>query len=307
MHIIRYGTPNGTGARVGVIAEDGVVRRLAVQSLAALLRLRLTEIRALVERPAEREPEPVRLLPPIDGLTEVWAAGVTYRRSREARREESSVADVYSLVYEAARPEVFFKSPAWRVCGDGEPIGIRPDSAVDVPEPELALVLNSAGETVGLTVCDDVSSRSIEGENPLYLPQAKIYSGSCALGPGIRPAWEVPDVTALPITVRVLRGTGIAWQGDTSTALLHRELDDLVEHLRRCLDFPDGAVLSTGTGLAPELSFTLAERDVVEIEVGGVGTLRNPVLSARAELFGWLADGPARVAPVLLDEDGSGR
>jgi 2-dehydro-3-deoxy-D-arabinonate dehydratase len=279
------------------MAEDGVVRRLGVESLAALLRLSLAEIRAVVEQPADPEPEPVRLLPPVDGRTEVWAAGVTYRRSREARREESSVADVYSLVYEAARPEVFFKSPAWRVCGDGEPIGIRPDSAVDVPEPELALVLNSAGETVGLTVCDDVSSRSIEGENPLYLPQAKIYAGSCALGPGIRPAWELPDVTALPITVRVLRGETIAWQGDTSTALLHRQLDDLVEHLLRCLDFPDGAVLSTGTGLAPELSFTLAEHDVVEIAIAGVGTLRNPVLPARPELFGWLDDGPARMAP----------
>ena len=152
------------------------------------------------------------LLPPIDGGTEVWAAGVTYARSRSAREEESSVSRVYELVYEADRPELFFKSVAWRVVTDGEPIGIRQDSDVNVPEAELALVVNAAGETVGYTVCNDVSSRSIEGENPLYLPQAKMYAGSCALASGIRPAWEVTDPGRLGIELEVSRagGTGLA-------------------------------------------------------------------------------------------------
>jgi 2-dehydro-3-deoxy-D-arabinonate dehydratase len=273
-----------------------------VSSLAALLRLSLAELRATVERGGSAEADPVRLLPPVDERTEVWASGVTYVRSREARREESSVADVYSLVYEADRPELFFKGPAWRTSGDGEPIGIRPDSAVDVPEPELAIVVNAAGETVGVTICDDVSSRSIEGENPLYLPQAKVYAGSCALGPGIRPIWELADVGDLAIDVRVRRGDAVAWQGQISTRLLHRSLDDLVVYLRRSTHFPDGAVLSTGTGLVPELTFTLAEGDVVEVEIAGIGTLRNPVLPARPELFAWLADGPVRTADAVAED-----
>jgi 2-dehydro-3-deoxy-D-arabinonate dehydratase len=298
MLIIRYAVPTAAGALVGLLHDDGTIRRLDVPSLAALLRLSLVDLRAAVERGGARESGRVRLLPPVDERTEVWASGVTYVRSREARREESSVADVYALVYEADRPELFFKGPAWRTSGDAEPIGIRPDSSVDVPEPELALVVNAAGETVGLTICDDVSSRSIEGENPLYLPQAKLYAGSCALGPGIRPVWELEDPTDLAIGVRVRRGDEVRWQADTSTRLLHRSLDELVSYLRRGLHFPDGVVLSTGTGLVPELSFTLAEGDVVEVDIAGIGTLRNPVVAARPEDFAWLAAGPARRPPA---------
>lgn len=287
MLIIRYETDGA--AHVGVAGDDGVVRRLGVPSLGALLALPLDGIRALVERGGPVEHDVRRRLPPVDGRTEVWASGVTYVRSREARREESRAADVYSLVYDADRPELFFKSAAWRVSGDGEPIGVRPDSTVDVPEPELALVLNAGGETVGYTVCDDVSSRSIEGENPLYLPQAKVYAGACAVGPGIRPAWEVPDATALGITLVVRRGDEVAFEGTTSTSLLHRTLDDLVSHLFRCTHFPEGAILSTGTGLVPGMDFTLRAGDVVAIGVESVGTLTNPVVAASPDAFAWLA------------------
>jgi 2-dehydro-3-deoxy-D-arabinonate dehydratase len=290
--IIRY-VVDGT-ARVGVSTPDGAVRRLDVTSVAELLRMPLDRLRALVEAGGPVQSGPYRLLPPIDGRTEVWAAGVTYQRSREARREESAVADVYSLVYEADRPELFFKSPAWRVCGTDEPIGIREDSQLDIPEPELALVLNSGGETVGLTVCDDVSSRSIEGENPLYLPQAKLYSGACAVGPGIRPIWEVTDPANLTIAVSVLRGGEVAWEGTTTTGLIRRSFAELAGYLYRSAYFPDGAILSTGTGLAPDLSFTLRTGDLVEIRIDGVGTLRNEVRPATPREFSWLADGPAR-------------
>ncbi|MDP9793228.1 2-dehydro-3-deoxy-D-arabinonate dehydratase [Catenuloplanes nepalensis] len=287
MLIIRYETAGAV--HVGVAEDDGTVRRLGVPSLGLLLALPTDEIRSVVERSGPAEDGAVKRLPPVDGQTEVWASGVTYVRSRAARREESQAPDVYSLVYDAERPELFFKSAAWRVCGDGEPIGIRPDSAVDVPEPELALVLNATGRIVGYTVCDDVSSRSIEGENPLYLPQAKVYAGSCALGPGIRPAWEVPDATALGIGVVVRRGSGVAFEGTTSTSLLHRTLDDLAAYLFRSMHFPEGAILSTGTGLVPALDFTLHEGDVVEITVDGVGTLTNPVVAATPAAFAWLA------------------
>jgi 2-dehydro-3-deoxy-D-arabinonate dehydratase len=266
-----------------------------------VLRAPLSDIRELVDSTAATEgtavpAREVRFLPPVDGLTEIWAAGVTYKRSSEARQEESQVSDVYSRVYDAQRPELFFKSVAWRTCGPDEPIGIREDSPVNVPEPEVALVLNRDGETVGVTVCDDVSSRSIEGENPLYLPQAKIYHGACALGPGVAPVWTLPDLDDLDVGIRVRGAAGddVRWQGETSTALLHRTFDDLVEHLRRQTGFPDGVVLSTGTGLVPDLDFTLQVGDLVEISVSGVGTLRNRVVLASAEQFAWLTPEPAR-------------
>ena len=146
------------------------------------------------------------MLAPIDGQTEVWAAGVTYKRSEEARVEESATPDIYSRVYRAERPELFFKANARRVAGPDAPVVVRSDSTWDVPEPEVAIVVNARGEIVGYTIGNDVSSRSIEGENPLYLPQAKVYAGSCALGPGITPAWEVADPYALGIRMRIERG-----------------------------------------------------------------------------------------------------
>jgi 2-dehydro-3-deoxy-D-arabinonate dehydratase len=213
----------------------------------------------------------------VDGLTEVWASGVTYRRSRQARIEESGDADVYARVYDAARPELFFKSVAWRAVGDNDPIGVRADSPSNTPEPELALVLNSAAQIVGLTVCNDVSSRSIEGENPLYLPQAKIYTASCALGPGIRPIWEIADPADLAVSCTITRDGEVVWSAETSTALLHRRFEDLVHYLFRAMDFPHGVILSTGTGIVPELDLSLSAGDIVRIEIDRVGVLTNPV------------------------------
>ncbi len=291
MQIFRYA--DGGEARIGVLTNDGRRWRLPVRSLAELLRTSLNDVRSLVEAPGEPIGES-RLLPPIDGRTEVWASGVTYQRSSDARQEESVVADVYARVYDAVRPEVFFKSAAWRVVGATEPIGVRPDSEINVPEPELALVINAAGETIGYTICNDVSSRSIEGENPLYLPQAKIYTGSCALGPAIRPSWEIADPYALAITVLVKRGGTAVWEGETSTSLLHRRFDDMVEHLYRNSSFPDGAVLSTGTGLVPDITFSLEPGDTVEVAIDGLGTLINHVREATDAHFGWLTPDPVR-------------
>ncbi|MDG4825788.1 fumarylacetoacetate hydrolase family protein [Asanoa sp. WMMD1127] len=275
MHIVRYRREHDETARVGV-RVDGVVRELPVPSVAALLREPVAAIRTLLDSPGD-EVGDARLLAPVDGATEVWAAGVTYLRSREARMEESSEADIYGRVYEAPRPELFFKSAAWRVVVDGDPVAIRADSGLDVPEPELALVVNRLGEIAGYLVCNDMSSRAIEGENPLYLPQAKVYAGACALSAGIRPAWEV-DGADLPVAVRVTREGVAVWSGATSTARIKRPLQELVDWLFRADNFPDGAVLSTGTGLAPAMDFTLQPDDVVTITIDGVGELTNPVV-----------------------------
>jgi 2-dehydro-3-deoxy-D-arabinonate dehydratase len=230
----------------------------------------------------------VLLLPPIDGPTEVWAAGVTYDRSRSAREEESAVSSVYELVYGADRPELFYKSAAWRVVTDGEPVGIRLDSRLDVPEAELALVLSAEGRIVGYTVCNDMSSRSIEGENPLYLPQAKVYSGSCALATGIRPASDIAGAASLTIELSVERDGRAAWGGTTSTAAMHRSFDDLARWLFAGQSFPAGVVLATGTGIVPELDFSLEPGDTVRISIDEVGTLTNEVRAGQGS-FSWLA------------------
>jgi 2-dehydro-3-deoxy-D-arabinonate dehydratase len=219
---------------------------------------------------------------------EVWAAGVTYQRSRAARMAESEQsADVYDRVYDAERPELFFKAASWRTVGTGRPIVVRPDSAINVPEPELALVLNRHAEIVGYTICNDVSSRSIEGENPLYLPQAKAYLGSCALGPWITPSWEIDDPYQLGIELIIERAGEVVWQGKASTSELHRRFDELVDYLFRADEFPDGVVLSTGTSLVPELPFTLAEGHVVRIRIDNLGELANPVVRGKAAMT-WL-------------------
>lgn len=295
MEILRYVA--GSVVRVGVRAADGTVEQLPTGTIAELLRLSLVDLRTVIEAGGPTETEPIRLLPPIDGLTEVWASGVTYRRSSVARQEESVVADVYARVYDADRPELFFKSVSWRVVGDGEPIGVRPDSDVNVPEPELAIVINTFGEIVGATICDDVSSRSIEGENPLYLPQAKVYSGSCAVGPTIRPIWEIADLQALAIDARVERHGVVVWSGSANSDMLNRSLSDLVAYLRRHAYFPDGALLSTGTGLVPELDFDLQAGDTAVIEIETIGTLSNPVAPATEDGFAWLTPEPTRAAP----------
>jgi 2-dehydro-3-deoxy-D-arabinonate dehydratase len=219
------------------------------------------------------------LVAPVDPWTEVWAAGVTYARSRTARMDESRNPDIYDRVYDAQRPELFFKSLGWRAAGSGEPIAVRPDSSWDVPEPELAVVVAASGEVAGYTACNDVSSRSIEGDNPLYLPQAKCYLGATALGPGIRPAWEVPDPYDLSLSVRIVRDGATVWQGAASTGQLHRRLDELVGFLFHADTYPHGVVLSTGTCLVPDETVTLRAGDVVHIDLSGVGRLTNPVVS----------------------------
>ena len=264
--------------RVVVHREDGH-RLVPVSSMAELLRLRSSELRALLEgdlAPAE----PGTAATPIDGRTEVWASGVTYLRSRTARMGESADPDIYDRVYAAERPELFFKSAAWRVVTDGEPVAIREDSGWDVPEPELAVVANRYGEIVGYGVCNDLSSRSLEGENPLYLPQAKVFAGACALGPVIRPAWEV-DATALEIRLRIERDGAAVVDESVSTGSIARPLTGLVDYLFRAENFPDGAWLSTGTGIVPPDEFTLRAGDRVTIEVQDVGSLSNPVMSGR--------------------------
>ena len=223
-------------------------------------------------------PDGVERLAPVDEQ-EVWAAGVTYERSRVARREESPAGgDFYDRVYEADRPELFFKALAHRVVGTGGAIRIRADSKWNVPEPELALVLTPTGRIVGYTIGNDVSSRSIEGENPLYLPQAKVYDCACALGPAIVLALPGgPDPRALAIRLRIRRGTAEAFSGETSTMRMRRSPEDLASWLVRELSFARGAVLLTGTGIVPPESFSLQSGDSVEITIDGLGTLVNTV------------------------------
>lgn len=289
MHLVRYADPSSRRARVGVVVDGAVSPLPEVGGFADLLRRPVSEVRDLVATGPDVDAADavdvtdVVLLPPVDGRMEVWAAGVTYERSMDARIEETTASqDVYARVYDAPRPELFLKATAWRAVTDGEPIGVRPDAATTVPEPELALLVNAHGEVLGYTVCDDVSSRDIEGANPLYLPQAKIYDGSCALAAAVRPAWEVPSPEALEIRLVVRRNGAVVMEDVTSTKRMHRRLDDLVEHLGRALALPDGAVLATGTGIVPDLEFTLRPGDEVEISIEEVGVLRNPVALSTA-------------------------
>ncbi len=246
-------------------------------NLSALLALPQAEMLALLQRLPPGEPAPGAPLAPLDPLHEVWAAGVTYLRSREARRAESAVASVYDLVYDAPRPELFFKAIGWRVIASGAPARIRRDSRWNVPEPELVLVINRQLEIVGYTAGNDLSSRDIEGENPLYLPQAKVYNGSCALGPVIQLA-AVEELAALPVRLEVVRQGAVLFQGETSLAKMKRALPELAATLGRELDFPHGALLMTGTGIVPGEDFSLQPGDLVHIQVGEIA-LVNPIIS----------------------------
>jgi len=221
------------------------------------------------------------LLAPVEPEHEVWAAGVTYLRSRDAREAESSTRDVYSRVYDAERPELFFKALGRRVVEPGGVVRIRHDSSWDVPEPEIVLVLNHALEIIGYCAGNDMSSRSIEGENPLYLPQAKTYEGACALGPRIRllGVEGAPDPRAIPIELAIKRAGETVFHGETSTGRMRRAPEELSAFLLRELSFPTGAFLMTGTGVIPPDTFTLTSGDEVSITLTGVGTLTNTVAS----------------------------
>lgn len=246
-------------------------------TLTAALHIPMAELRQILE--SSSGPEITgRELPPLAPESEVWGAGVTYLRSRDARKEESGTPDVYQKVYEADRPELFFKANFRRTVGNGDVIGKRADCTSTVPEPEVAIVINAHEEIIGFTICNDVTSRSIEGENPLYLPQAKSYLGSTALGPRITPSWLAPKLPDISISARITRDNSIVWSADTALGALNKSLEHLVGYLFRCQTFPDGVVLSTGTGIIPPLDFILCERDIVTINVAGIGTLENEVI-----------------------------
>ena len=270
--------------RVGLVSDDGHVVDVTPAGISTLSQvLESADPVALlngIDRnglPAHRVSDVV-LRPPIE-RQEVWAAGVTYLRSKAARMEESDFsATAYDRVYDADRPEIFFKALAEKVVPTGEGVGIRRDAKWSVPEPELALVINSSGRIVGCTIGNDMSSRDIEGENLLYLPQAKVYDRSCALGPWIRLGMSEADAREWTVRSTIARGGTSVFAGETCLGNIKRSFEELAGYLCRSQSFPHGAVLLTGTGIVPPDDFTLHEHDVVEIEIAPIGVLRNSVV-----------------------------
>lgn len=220
----------------------------------------------------------VTLMPPLDEQ-EVWAAGVTYKRSKAARMEESeAAASCYDRVYESARPELFMKATPHRVSGHGQPLRIREDAEWNVPEPELTLVMNTKKQLVGFTVGNDMSSRDIEGDNPLYLPQAKVYNQCAGVGPWITLASAMPPRDEIGIKLEIRRDGSVVFEGKTGVDQMARTFEDLIGWLGRDNSFPTGVYLMTGTGVVPDSDFTLNPGDVVDITIDGIGTLSNPVV-----------------------------
>ena len=282
MHV--YRTPGGV-----VVEESGRTFSLSASALTWDAIFRAADPRATISAaithatPSGARLDPDQILAPTEHQ-EVWAAGVTYFRSRDARMEEAQAAgggDFYALVYEAERPELFFKSTPERVVATGQPVRLRRDARWNVPEPELVLAVNAAGRIFGYTVGNDMSSRDIEGENPLYLPQAKVYDGSCAVGPGL---WLPPSPPGpeTKIIIEIVREGRAAFTGETSLAQLKRTPDMLVGYLYRETSFPNGALLFTGTGIVPPNEFTLRPGDEIRIAITGIGTLVNVVAPLRA-------------------------
>ena len=283
MKLCRFTTATSPDVRIGLIANADTVLDLTDAGI--------RRMQGLIERSdvggeltrlsqaglPEHSLDSIRLLTPVESQ-EVWAAGVTYLRSKEARMEESDFsATAYDRVYDAARPEIFFKSLADKVVSPGEAVGIRRDAGWNVPEPELALVISSSGNIVGFTIGNDMSSRDIEGENLLYLPQAKIYTASCAVGPWIVVGPSEDDARQWSIRLEIRRGGNVVFVGDTRVGQIKRPFSELVEYLFRSQQFANGAVLLTGAGVVPPDSFTLEAGDSVRISISGVGTLENPV------------------------------
>ena len=266
-------------ARGPVLEADGALVRLEEEWDALVNRPALAEY---LRHAAARGPRGPRLeAPPLAPAAgqEVWGAGVTYDRSRTARIDESQAAggaSFYDRVYVAERPELFFKCAAWRARGSEQPVRIRRDARWSVPEPELAVCANARGEIVGYTIGDDLSARDIEAENPLYLPQAKIWDGACALGPALL-VREGPLPPETSIALRVVRGAAVVSEGSTTLARMRRPLEELVSYLFRETSFPLGCVLLTGTGIVPPAEFALRAGDEIEITVPPIGTLRNRV------------------------------
>ena len=263
----------------GLVVERENMYFSLSHTISDLLSMSLEEARSIIQAAKHQiTVNQKHWLAPIDPIQEVWACGVTYLRSKVGRMEESEIPDLYSRVYDADRPEIFYKSAGWRVVPNGSPVGIRGDSGWDVPEAEIVLVVNSHQEIFGYTIGNDMSSRSIEGENTLYLPQAKSYEKSCTLGSYIVPAWEV-DKAVFPISLIVEREDKIIFTGESSSSQMKRSFPDLVSWLYRCLSMPHGVFLLTGTGIVPDSAFTLHEEDVITISAGILGELRNRVIS----------------------------
>ena len=268
-----YRTHSGT-----VLEENGAFVSLAEPWDALISR---DDLSAYLQKQIEKQPQ-VRVMPehalaPVSSQ-EVWAAGVTYLRSKTARIDESKTAgggSFYDRVYEADRPELFFKAAGWRVRGPDDTVRVRRDARWSVPEPEVAICINPHGRILGYTIGNDLSSRDIEGENPLYLPQAKIYDGACALGPAVLITQTLPADTT--IALRVKRAGQVIFQGETHWQRMKRDPRELVECLYREMSFPHGCVLLTGTGVVPPDDFTLCPGDEIEIDVAGIGQLRNVV------------------------------
>jgi 2-dehydro-3-deoxy-D-arabinonate dehydratase len=245
-----------------------------------LLRLSATDMGSAVEQTAgDLDLDECELLAPVESQ-EVWACGVTYARSRAARMEESSAQDIYARVYEAERPELFFKSAGWRVVGHRGEAGVRPDSSWNVPEPELAVLSNSHGEVVAYACANDMSSRSIEGENPLYLPQAKVYDRSCSIGPAAVLAWGA-DPSHAQVRMRITRGEKTVFDGTSNVSEMVRDPAELSAVLHAAYPLPVGAWLMTGTSLVPPPPYTAEAGDVVAIEIEGIGRLVNRVVMVR--------------------------
>jgi 2-dehydro-3-deoxy-D-arabinonate dehydratase len=283
MKLCRFEAPPAPGIRIGLVATADRVRDLTVAGVRHMTSLmeRLDLHDELARLSQSGLPEylldRVRLLTPVESQ-EVWAAGVTYLRSKQARMEESEFsASAYDRVYDAERPEIFFKSLPEKVVSPRDAVGIRRDARWSVPEPELALVINSSGTIVGFTIGNDMSSRDIEGENLLYLPQAKIYTSSCAVGPWIVVGPSEDEAREWSIELDIQRGTHKVFSGATRAGQLKRRFADLVSYLYRSQAFPNGAVLLTGAGVVPPDSFTLEAGDDVRITISGIGTLENPV------------------------------
>jgi 2-dehydro-3-deoxy-D-arabinonate dehydratase len=271
--------------RVGLVADDSTLLDLTPAGITELFPLLdgenpVAQLNQLAQQNLPRVAlAEVQLLAPAE-RQEVWAAGVTYLRSKTARMEESDFsATAYDKVYAAERPEIFFKSLPEKVVGTGEAVGIRRDAKWNVPEPELALVMNSRGRIIGHTIGNDMSSRDIEGENLLYLPQAKIYDRSCALGPWIHVGASEATAREWEIRIEIHRDRQVVFAGETSVSQIKRRFEQLAEFLFRSQQFPHGAILLTGTGVVPPDTFTLRNDDVIEIEITGIGSLRNPVVT----------------------------
>ena len=267
------------GKRLTALWRDGRLQRVG-RSLDELLEMPVEAMYHALDETAEPlETDDCSLVAPV-ASQEVWACGVTYLRSREARMEESGSADVYARVYGAERPELFFKAAGWRVVGSGGEVGVRPDSKWNVPEPELAVLSNSRAEVVAYACGNDMSSRSIEGENPLYLPQAKVYERSCALGPAAVLA-TVSDPTHARVRMRIERGGNDVFAGVASTADMIRDAAELSGVLHSAYPLPHGAWLLTGTSLVPPSTYTARDGDLVQIEIDGLGRLTNRVSTIR--------------------------